>query len=47
MFSYTDTLQKIVDGDPKKLIGRAVDEDGDIIDKYGVSTTQVPPRSKC
>ena len=25
----------VVDGDAKKLIGRAVDEDGDIIDKYG------------
>jgi hypothetical protein len=26
---------QVVEGDPKKLIGRAVDEDGDIIDKYG------------
>ena len=25
----------IVDGDPKKLVGRAVDEDGDVIDKIG------------
>ena len=25
----------VVDGDAKRLIGRAVDEDGDIIDKYG------------
>lgn len=25
----------VVEGDPKRLIGRAVDEDGDIIDKYG------------
>jgi Protein of unknown function (DUF3659) len=26
---------QVVDGDAKKLVGRAVDEDGDIIDKYG------------
>lgn len=26
---------KVVEGDPKKLLGRAVDEDGDIVDKYG------------
>ncbi|KAF2270758.1 hypothetical protein CC78DRAFT_574050 [Lojkania enalia] len=26
---------QIVEGDPKKLIGNGVDEDGDIIDKYG------------
>jgi len=26
---------KVVEGDPKKLVGRAVDEDGDIIDKNG------------
>jgi hypothetical protein len=26
---------KIVDGDAKKLVGRAVDEDGDILDKHG------------
>jgi len=26
---------RIVEGDPKKLVGRAVDEDGDIIDKKG------------
>ena len=26
---------KLIEGDPKKLIGRSVDEDGDIIDKYG------------
>jgi hypothetical protein len=26
---------QVVEGDPKKLVGRAVDEDGDIIDKYG------------
>ena len=25
----------VTEGDPKKLVGRAVDEDGDIIDKYG------------
>ena len=26
---------QVVEGDPKRLIGRAVDEDGDIIDKFG------------
>ncbi|KAE8422324.1 hypothetical protein BDV36DRAFT_280048 [Aspergillus pseudocaelatus] len=26
---------KIVDGDPKKLVGRAVDDDGDVVDKRG------------
>lgn len=26
---------QITEGDPKKLVGNAVDEDGDIIDKYG------------
>jgi hypothetical protein len=26
---------QITEGDPKKLVGHAVDEDGDIIDKYG------------
>ena len=25
----------VVEGEPKKLIGRAVDDDGDIVDKYG------------
>ncbi|KAL8961738.1 MAG: hypothetical protein Q9193_001757, partial [Seirophora villosa] len=30
-----NTVGIIVEGDPKKLVGRAVDEDGDIIDKYG------------
>ena len=30
-----NTIGKVVEGDPKKLVGRAVDEDGDIIDKYG------------
>ena len=30
-----NVVGKLVDGDPKKLVGRAVDEDGDIIDKYG------------
>ncbi|KAI4277874.1 MAG: hypothetical protein L6R35_006117 [Caloplaca aegaea] len=30
-----NTVGILVEGDPKKLIGRAVDEDGDIIDKYG------------
>ena len=30
-----NTVGVVVEGDPKKLIGRAVDEDGDIIDKYG------------
>ncbi|MCJ1468877.1 hypothetical protein MMC07_007507 [Pseudocyphellaria aurata] len=30
-----NTVGKVVEGDPKKLVGRLVDEDGDIIDKYG------------
>jgi Protein of unknown function (DUF3659) len=30
-----NVVGKVVEGDPKKLVGRAVDEDGDIIDKYG------------
>lgn len=30
-----NVVGQVVEGDPKKLIGRAVDEDGDIIDKYG------------
>jgi len=30
-----NTVGVVVDGDAKRLIGRAVDEDGDIIDKYG------------
>lgn len=30
-----NTVGVVVDGDAKKLIGRAVDEDGDIVDKYG------------
>jgi uncharacterized protein DUF3659 len=30
-----NVVGKVVEGDPKKLIGRAVDEDGDIIDKKG------------
>ena len=30
-----NVVGKIVEGDAKKLIGRAVDEDGDILDKYG------------
>lgn len=30
-----NTVGRIVDGNPKKLVGRAVDEDGDIIDKKG------------
>ena len=30
-----NVVGKVVEGDPKKLLGRAVDEDGDIIDKYG------------
>lgn len=30
-----NTVGKVVEGDAKKLIGRAVDEEGDIIDKYG------------
>lgn len=30
-----NVVGKVVDGDAKKLVGRAVDEDGDIIDKRG------------
>ncbi|KAL8743245.1 MAG: hypothetical protein Q9190_004383 [Brigantiaea leucoxantha] len=30
-----NTVGVVVEGDPKKLVGRAVDEDGDILDKYG------------
>ncbi len=30
-----NVVGKVVEGDPKKLVGRAVDEDGDIIDKKG------------
>ena len=30
-----NTVGVVVEGDPKRLVGRAVDEDGDIIDKYG------------
>jgi len=33
--SEHNVVGKVVEGDPKKLLGRAVDEDGDIIDKYG------------
>jgi uncharacterized protein YjbJ (UPF0337 family) len=30
-----NTVGKIVEGNPKRLVGMAVDEDGDILDKYG------------
>ena len=30
-----NTVGVVTEGDPKKLVGRAVDEDGDIIDKHG------------
>merc|ERR1711939_510097 len=30
-----NVVGQIVEGDAKRLVGRAVDEDGDIIDKYG------------
>ena len=30
-----NTVGEVVEGDPKRLVGRAVDEDGDIVDKYG------------
>lgn len=30
-----NTVGQVVEGDPKRLVGRAVDEDGDIVDKYG------------
>ncbi len=38
-----NVVGQVVDGDPKKLIGRAVDEDGDIIDKYGNVKGHVEP----
>ncbi|KAI9811341.1 MAG: hypothetical protein M1827_005501 [Pycnora praestabilis] len=30
-----NTVGQVVEGDPKKLVGRAVDDEGDIVDKYG------------
>ncbi|KKY28079.1 putative lea domain protein [Phaeomoniella chlamydospora] len=30
-----NVVGRVIEGDPKKLIGQAVDEDGEIIDKYG------------
>jgi hypothetical protein len=30
-----NVVGRIVEGDPKRLVGNSVDEDGDIIDKYG------------
>jgi len=30
-----NTVGVVTEGDPKRLVGRAVDEDGDIVDKYG------------
>ena len=30
-----NVVGKLIEGDEKKLIGRSVDEDGDIVDKYG------------
>ncbi|PZD35523.1 DUF3659 domain containing protein [Pyrenophora tritici-repentis] len=30
-----NTVGRIVEGNPKRLVGMAVDEDGDILDKYG------------
>ena len=30
-----NVVGEVVEGDPKRLVGRAVDEDGDIVDKYG------------
>lgn len=34
---------KIVEGDPKKLLGRAVDEDGDVIDQHGTTIARAEP----
>lgn len=34
---------KIVEGDPKKLLGRAVDEDGDVIDQHGTTIAWAEP----
>lgn len=38
-----NVVGKVVEGEPKKLVGRAVDEDGDIIDKYGNIKGHVEP----
>lgn len=34
---------KIVEGNPKKLLGRAVDEDGDVIDQHGTTIARAEP----
>ena len=34
---------RIVEGDPKKLLGRAVDEDGDVIDQHGTTIARAEP----
>ena len=34
---------KIVEGDPKKLLGRAVDNDGDVVDQHGTTVARAEP----
>lgn len=34
---------KIVEGEPKKLLGRAVDEDGDVVDQHGTTIARAEP----
>jgi Protein of unknown function (DUF3659) len=43
--SEHNVVGRVAEGDPKKLLGRAVDEDGDIIDKYGNVKGHVEPYS--
>ncbi len=41
-----NTVGQVVEGDAKRLVGRAVDEDGDIIDKYGNVKGHAEPYSE-
>lgn len=34
---------KIVEGEPKKLLGRAVDKDGDVVDQHGTTIAKAEP----
>lgn len=34
---------KIVEGEPKKLLGRAVDNDGDVVDQHGTTVARAEP----
>lgn len=38
-----NTVAHVVEGDPQRLVGYAVDEDGDIVDKYGNVKGHVKP----